>query len=119
MTADDPRRRPVPPALQRLWERRRDPICDRIDRLATGLRAWPNGLDAEDRADLIVAAHQLHGLLGTYGLETGSDLAGAAEALLQSQQPDADTARELGEQLAALIEQLRGSDSGQGDRVGR
>lgn len=116
MTSDEPANPAVPAVLQRLWGQRRAPICDRIEGLAGGLRA---GMDATSRADLTTTAHQLHGLLGTFGLSAGSELAGQAEALLESDDSDTEQHRALADQLSALARRLRGPDSGQDDSVRR
>ncbi len=93
--------------LVRLWFRHRQEIQRSVEEITTYAGATAHGTAVSDEAEVARrAAHRLAGTLGTFGLETGSQLAREIETMLDRRDPSAatDVAR-----LAALAAEL--SDS--------
>lgn len=94
--------------LAALWRASRPVILERIDVLRiTHQILVANPDDAEARTRAREAAHKLSGILGTFGLPHGSEIAAALEHRLQSDQPltaaDLAANSEQIETLAAII----------------
>ena len=88
----------VPELLRPLWQQRQGAIAERLERVEQALRDAPG-------ADLPVAmsdAHKLRGVLGTFGFQEGSDIAGRAEDLLIADDPGRPGWIEMADQCAAF-----------------
>jgi HPt (histidine-containing phosphotransfer) domain-containing protein len=71
--------------LATLWARSRQTISDRLDVLRHTHRALrANPADKHARRAGADAAHKLAGILGTFGLPEGTDLARRVEVMLES-----------------------------------
>lgn len=101
---------PAPPglaaALNRLWTRFLPEIRERVTVLESATRALAaNALTSEERDAAHAAAHKLAGVLGTFNLEHGTELARQLE-LFFAAPPDGASdpaaAPRLAEQTAAL-----------------
>jgi HPt (histidine-containing phosphotransfer) domain-containing protein len=72
-------------ALGRLWTKFLPEIEQRLELLETAARSLEAGhLAEDDREAAHQAAHKLAGVLGTFGLHRGTDLARQAEIELES-----------------------------------
>jgi HPt (histidine-containing phosphotransfer) domain-containing protein len=95
--------------ISALWERSRHTVAERARLLQSAGDLWnENRLDAATKLRAVDSAHKLAGVLGTFGLPRGTDLAREAEGLFgQSTPPDKAEMERLqvllGE-LASLIE---------------
>ncbi|HTB97228.1 MAG TPA: Hpt domain-containing protein [Terracidiphilus sp.] len=70
----------VAEAMQRLWDQHRPQIEERVLVLELAAEALANrSLNDESCASARAAAHKLAGVLGTFGLEEGTQLAREAE----------------------------------------
>ncbi len=75
--------------LGQIWKKNEATILERVEALRTAhwqLQTGPMNSECERQA--LAAAHKLAGVLGTFGLARGSELARAAEAILQQNSPD-------------------------------
>jgi len=95
--------------LATLWARSRQTISDRLDVLRSthrALRADPT--DKRARRAGVDAAHKLAGILGTFGLPEGTNLARKAELMLGSSAPirsyDLESLQRTVDQLHQMIE---------------
>lgn len=88
----------VPELLQPLWKERAPRVLERIERVVQVLRQEPG----TSREEGLAEAHKLHGLLGTFGFHEGSQLAGVAEELLESDVVQNEVWNDAADQLAAL-----------------
>jgi len=102
--------------LANLWSRSQKTIGERLDVLHAShrtLRVTPS--DASARRAGADAAHKLAGILGTFGLPAGTDVARRIEVLLESSTPlrtfDVDTLHQLTGQLQHMIEE-KSKDAG-------
>ncbi len=69
--------------LASLWVRSRSSIAERLESLRSAQRRLELNLsDEQARHDGVDAAHKLAGILGTFGLPRGTELARQAELLL-------------------------------------
>ena len=100
----DPATSQLSEAMNKLWQKFLPQMEERLAtlqgaaaRLATGAR-----LSEEERAAAAGEAHKLAGVLGTFGLKEGTELAREAEGLYNGEL-DARKA----ERLSAIAEQLR------------
>jgi HPt (histidine-containing phosphotransfer) domain-containing protein len=74
--------------LSTLWSRSRETILERLDVLRATVRALrANPADAAARKAGADAAHKLAGILGTFGLPEGTELARRSEVMLESPGP--------------------------------
>jgi HPt (histidine-containing phosphotransfer) domain-containing protein len=96
--------------LTNLWSRSQQTIGDRLDALHAShrtLRVTPT--DANARRAGADAAHKLAGILGTFGLPTGTEVARRIEVLLDSSAAlrkfDLDTLQHSIGQLQQMIEE--------------
>ena len=76
--------------ISALWERSRHTVAERAQLLQSAGELWnDNRLDAATKLRAVDSAHKLAGVLGTFGLPRGTDLAREAEGLFgQSTPPD-------------------------------
>jgi len=103
-------------ALDQLWVRFLPEIEERVKILAAAAASLKQGkLDAAEREAAHAAAHKLAGVLGTFGLVRGTDLARELEIAFESGGAiDRETAARLGgtvTELRALIEGRKGASS--------
>jgi HPt (histidine-containing phosphotransfer) domain-containing protein len=102
--------------LATLWSRSRETISERLDVLRTAhrvLRTTPG--DRTARRAGADAAHKLAGILGTFGLPEGTNLARHIEVMLDSDAAirpfDLDTLQRAIDQLHQMIE-AKSKDAG-------
>ncbi len=96
--------------LSGLWERSRHTVAERAALLQTAGELWnQNQLDPATQRRAVDSAHKLAGVLGTFGLPRGTDLAREAECLFGQDTPPGRTEIErlqvLLAELTKLIEQ--------------
>jgi HPt (histidine-containing phosphotransfer) domain-containing protein len=89
-----------------LWERSRHTVAERAHLLQSAGELWnSNRLDAATKLQAVDSAHKLAGVLGTFGLPRGTDLAREAEGLFgQSTPPDKAEIERLQVLLAELTQ---------------
>jgi HPt (histidine-containing phosphotransfer) domain-containing protein len=102
--------------LATLWARSRETIGDRLDVLrSTHLALRANATDKRARRAGADAAHKLAGILGTFGLPEGTNLARKAEVMLGSSSPirpvDLEFLQRTIDQLHQMIE-AKSKDAG-------
>lgn len=102
--------------LATLWSRSQQSITDRLDVLRTAHRTLhTNVADKNARRAGADAAHKLAGILGTFGLPEGTNLARRIEAMLEAPAPirpfDLDTLQRTIDQLQLMIE-AKSKDAG-------
>lgn len=94
--------------LATLWEQRKGMLLDRLRVLKESIADLEATGSAESRKRGAETAHKLAGILGTFGLPRGTDLAREAEVTLDQDTPlvAADLARlhELASELGLLID---------------
>jgi HPt (histidine-containing phosphotransfer) domain-containing protein len=95
--------------LATLWSRSRETIGERLDVLRTTHRALrANPADKNARRAGADAAHKLAGILGTFGLPDGTNLARQVEVMLESAAPislfDLEALQRAIDQLDRMIE---------------
>ena len=74
--------------ISALWERSRHTVVERAALLRTaGELLVDNRLDQATQRSAVDSAHKLAGVLGTFGLPRGTDLAREAEELFGQQMP--------------------------------
>jgi HPt (histidine-containing phosphotransfer) domain-containing protein len=96
--------RPLQELLAALWNRSQSLIADRLVVLRQAQQQLTRDAgDAAARSQGADAAHKLAGILGTFGLPRGTDLARTAEMLLE--QPDAIVPEKIAE-LGRWIDEL-------------
>ena len=90
--------------ISALWERSRHTVVERAARLRTaGDLLSDNRLDHATQQSAVDSAHKLAGVLGTFGLPRGTDLAREAEGLFgQTTPPDKAEIERLQVLLAEL-----------------
>jgi HPt (histidine-containing phosphotransfer) domain-containing protein len=96
--------------LSGLWDRSRHTVAERAALLRTAGELWnENRLDAATQRRAVDSAHKLAGVLGTFGLPRGTDLAREAECLFGQDTPpgrnEIERLQVLLAELATLIEQ--------------
>lgn len=92
-------------AMQRLWNQYLPQIEERVSVLSSAAEALSGGALSPDlRASAGSAAHKLAGVLGTFGLEQGTELAREAEAFYSS---DLQPAPGQVERLIFIASQIR------------
>jgi HPt (histidine-containing phosphotransfer) domain-containing protein len=102
--------------LATLWARSRETIGERLDVLRSTHRALSaNATDKRARKAGVDAAHKLAGILGTFGLPDGTNLARKAEVMLGSTSPvrslDLEFLQRTIDQLHQMIE-AKSKDAG-------
>ncbi len=96
---------PLAGAMQQLWTRFLPQMEERVAVVSQAASAYAAGtLTTEQRAAAAAEAHKLAGVLGTFGLMQGTELAREAEGICS----DADTSQAARTaRLAEIAEQLR------------
>lgn len=102
--------------LATLWTRSQQTISDRLDTLRVTHRTLrANPADKTARKTGADAAHKLAGILGTFGLPEGTNLARRAEVMLESSAPiqpfDLEALQRTVDQLHQMIE-AKSKDAG-------
>jgi len=102
--------------LATLWSRSQQNIRERLDVLRTAHRTLRTGpADANARRAGADAAHKLAGILGTFGLPEGTNLARRIEVMLESTVPlrpfDLESLQRTIDQLHQMIE-AKSKDAG-------
>ena len=102
--------------LATLWSRSRETIGERLDILRTTHRVLrANPADKSARRAGADAAHKLAGILGTFGLPDGTNLARHVEVMLESAAPirpfDLESLQRAIDQLHQMIE-AKSKDAG-------
>jgi HPt (histidine-containing phosphotransfer) domain-containing protein len=102
--------------LATLWSRSRQTISERVDVLRAAHRTLRvNPADPTARRAGADAAHKLAGILGTFGLPDGTNLARRVELMLESTAPirpfDLDGLQQAIDQLHQMIE-AKSKDAG-------
>ena len=86
-----------------MWARFRPEIESRLVILESAARAFSSGSMTEDqREGAYEVAHKLAGILGTFGLHRGSELARLSELLLAEEAPPASIASEFSSWVSEL-----------------
>ena len=76
---------PLAEAMNRLWEKHLPQMRERVNTLQRAAESLANGtLTAAEQQEAAADAHKLAGVLGTFGLAHGTELAREAEALCES-----------------------------------
>jgi HPt (histidine-containing phosphotransfer) domain-containing protein len=89
-------------ALERLWARFLPELRERVAVLESAAHSLAAGaLTAEKQEEAHAAAHKLAGVLGTFNLDRGTELARALELLLESA-PDPSSAPRLAQSTSEL-----------------
>jgi HPt (histidine-containing phosphotransfer) domain-containing protein len=92
-------------AMDRLWAKFLPQMEDRVSRLRKAADSAINGsLSEEDQRQASAEAHKLAGVLGTFGLQQGTELAREAEHIYGS---TLDRNPAISERLSQIAEQLR------------
>jgi len=92
-------------ALAALWQKHLPLILERMAALDDAVHlAIEARLDGESQAQAMSAAHKLAGVLGSFALAEGTDLAREAEGMLA---PDAVISEVESARLAAIAKELR------------
>jgi HPt (histidine-containing phosphotransfer) domain-containing protein len=90
--------------LSALWERSRHTVVERAALLQEGGKLWAdNRLDEATRLRAVDSAHKLAGVLGTFGLPRGTELAREAEQVFGQPTPPSKVEIEL---LLVLLAEL-------------
>jgi HPt (histidine-containing phosphotransfer) domain-containing protein len=91
-------------AMNRLWEKHLPQMQERVAILQKAAESLANGtLTATDQQQAGAEAHKLAGVLGTFGLNQGTELAREAEGLYEG---SLDSNRAAAPRLAAIAEEL-------------
>ena len=95
--------------LAALWVRSRHTVVERAELLQVAANLWvENALDEPTRMRAVDSAHKLAGVLGTFGLPRGTDLAREAEVLFgqvaTTGRAEIERLQELMSELTHLIE---------------
>ena|SRR5579859_1523333 len=92
-------------AMNRLWTKYLQQIQERVATLQTACEHLAsNELTKIEQQQAAAEAHKLAGILGTFGLTSGTELAREAEALLEG---ELDGDSNAASRLMAIAEQLR------------
>lgn len=92
-------------AMDRLWKQYLPELEERVTVLETAARAVGSGeLSSQLREQAHFAAHKLAGVLGTFGLSEGTDLAREAESFYSGSD---ESGKASAERLAQISSQLR------------
>jgi HPt (histidine-containing phosphotransfer) domain-containing protein len=99
---------PLADAMNRLWDKHLPQMEERVATLQSAAKRMASGTITHDEQQRAIAdAHKLAGVLGTFGLKDGTELAREAEGIFDSDlHAAADTAPRLSliaEQLTAMI----------------
>ena len=95
--------------LETLWEQRKGSVVDRLQTLQKAVSTLDHSPTPKSRETGIDAAHKLAGILGTFGLPRGTDLAREVEVAMSregSMPPEAVAhMQQVVDELATLIAQ--------------
>ena len=91
--------------LESMWEQRKSIVVDRLNTLNDAVEHLPENITPDSREKGIYAAHNLAGILGTFGLPQGTELAREIEVAMSLGRPLSDA--EVGH-LKQVITQLSG-----------
>ncbi len=92
--------------MDELWGRFRDTMLERlVDIDLVAVDAVEGAVDPDAAEAALLAAHNLHGSLGTFGLDRGSRLAAELETLLGP--PGGDIGEDAGLRIAELTVEIR------------
>jgi HPt (histidine-containing phosphotransfer) domain-containing protein len=90
-----------------LWVRSKDTVAERAQMLQSAGELWnDNRLDAATKLRAVDSAHKLAGVLGTFGLPRGTDLAREAEVLFGQSTPPGKAEMERLQVLLAELTRL-------------
>jgi HPt (histidine-containing phosphotransfer) domain-containing protein len=93
--------------LAGIWERSKKTVSERIEILREAqVLAAKNGLDKPARMRAVDAAHKLAGVLGTFGLPRGTELAREAEETFERESAPSRTTIERLDSLLTELESL-------------
>lgn len=100
---------PLVEAMNRLWAKYLPQMEERVGTLQKAAESLANGILTATEQELAGAdAHKLAGVLGTFGLKEGTELAREAESLyggaLDGDPASATRLRAIAEQLRSMIE---------------
>lgn len=96
---------PLAEAMNRLWAKHLPQMEERVATLRKAAQSLANGtLTEAEQQQAAADAHKLAGVLGTFGLKEGTELAREAEALYESVL-DGNSAAAV--RLASVAEQLQ------------
>ena len=100
---------PLAEAMNRLWAKYLPQMEARVGTLQKAAESLENGILSATERELAGAdAHKLAGVLGTFGLKEGTELAREAESLyggsLEGDPVSAKRLRSIAEQLRSMIE---------------
>ena len=105
MGTPDPQQSQMTEALDRLWRQHLPTLEERVAVLENAARILgKRDLTDDERAAANSAAHKLAGVLGTFGLTSGTVLAREAEILCSG---NPDTSPAVTKQLAKIAAQLK------------
>lgn len=100
---DDPQQK-LHAMLAGIWERSKQTVAERIETIREAQTlAAKNRLDKQARQRAIEAAHKLAGVLGTFGMPRGTDLAREAQETFER---DGALSRATIERLDGLLKEL-------------
>lgn len=109
----DPAASQISDAMNRLWQKFLPQMEERVATLQTAATRLSSGshLSKEEQSSAGADAHKLAGVLGTFGLKEGTELAREAEGLFEGS-PGAEPAvaarlTEIAEQLKTLVAKRR------------
>jgi HPt (histidine-containing phosphotransfer) domain-containing protein len=100
----DPSSNPLAEAMNRLWDKHLPQMQERVATLQRAAEHLAEGnLSSIDQQQAAADAHKLAGVLGTFGLKEGTELAREAEALCES---SLDVNPAAASRLSAIATQL-------------
>jgi HPt (histidine-containing phosphotransfer) domain-containing protein len=95
--------------LESMWEQRKGTVVDRLNLLEEAVRNLDKNTTRSSREPGIDAAHKLAGILGTFGLPRGTDLAREIEVAMGTEGPLSEQKighlRQVVTELAQLVAQ--------------
>jgi HPt (histidine-containing phosphotransfer) domain-containing protein len=95
---------PLAEAMNRLWEKHLPQMKERLATLQSAADSAASGTLTEDEQKRAVAdAHKLAGVLGTFGLKEGTELAREAECIFDGDECAAD---HIASRLSLIARQL-------------
>ncbi|MBS1806477.1 MAG: Hpt domain-containing protein [Acidobacteria bacterium] len=105
----DPVASQISDAMNRLWQKFLPQMEERVETVQSAATRLRSGvaLSDEEQSKAAAEAHKLAGVLGTFGLNEGTDLAREAEGLFEGHiNTDSDASRrliQLAERLRAIV----------------
>ncbi len=102
MHLDDEKRAAIAEKLSALWKASKPTVLERLATLETSCGTWQRSpQDAAARHSAHEAAHKLAGVLGTFGLQRGSQIASELEVIVTRPENDPP------QNMPALLAELR------------